>query len=118
MRFLCDVHISFKLVKFLREKGFETIHVNNILNGYRSKDSEISEYCDDFDFILISKDSDFRHSYLLKKVPKKLLWITLGNISNKDLIEVINNCLKPLENLESRPNFMMEIRGTSNYLVY
>jgi predicted nuclease of predicted toxin-antitoxin system len=27
MKFLCDVHISFKLVKHLGALGFETIHV-------------------------------------------------------------------------------------------
>ncbi|MBN1767399.1 MAG: DUF5615 family PIN-like protein, partial [Prolixibacteraceae bacterium] len=32
MRFLCDVHISYKLTKYLIALGFDTIHVNEILD--------------------------------------------------------------------------------------
>ena len=32
MKFLCDVHISYKLVSHLKSMGFETIHVNDILD--------------------------------------------------------------------------------------
>ncbi len=31
MRFICDVHISFKIVRHLNSLGYETIHVNDIL---------------------------------------------------------------------------------------
>jgi len=60
MRFLCDVHISFKVQKHLNSLGFETIHVNNILDSWFSKDSDISKYADENDLIVITKDSDFR----------------------------------------------------------
>ncbi len=32
MKFLCDVHISFKLVKNLRYLGYDVFHVNEILD--------------------------------------------------------------------------------------
>lgn len=89
MKFLCDVHISFKLVKFLNDSGFESIHVNNILNGYYTKDKDICKFADSNDFIVISKDADFRDSFYLKKTPKKFVKINLGNISNQDLISII-----------------------------
>jgi hypothetical protein len=31
MRFLCDVHISYKIANHLNSLGFETLHVNEIL---------------------------------------------------------------------------------------
>lgn len=40
MKFLCDVHISYKLVKFLEKKGFESIHITKILDGSKTKDEE------------------------------------------------------------------------------
>lgn len=38
MKFLCDVHISHKIVAHLKILGFEAIHVNNILDRSESKD--------------------------------------------------------------------------------
>ncbi len=37
-RILCDVHISFKVVKFFESKGYEAVHVNTILDSYYTKD--------------------------------------------------------------------------------
>lgn len=86
MRFLCEVHISYKLSHYLSNKGFHTEHINQILNKWHTADSAIAAYANQNDFILITKDSDFRDSYLLKKSPKKVIKISLGNISNSNLI--------------------------------
>ena len=75
MKFLCDVHISYKVVKFLAKSGFETIHVNQILDGWNTKDKDISEYVDSNDLILLTKDYDFRDSFFIKGTPKKLIKI-------------------------------------------
>jgi predicted nuclease of predicted toxin-antitoxin system len=32
MRVLCDVHIPYRLVNFLRERGVDATHVNRILD--------------------------------------------------------------------------------------
>ena len=90
MRFLCDVHILHKIVKFLSGLGFESIHVNNILDGYYTKDKDICSYADANDLIVITKDSDFRDTFYVKRTPKKRIKINLGNISNNDLAEILN----------------------------
>ena len=51
MKFCCDVHISYKIVKHLRTLGFEAIHVNEILEKWHTKDSAICTYADENDFI-------------------------------------------------------------------
>lgn len=84
MVFLCDMHISIKVVKFIERKGYRCIHVNTILDSWFSKDEDISNYVDKNEIILISKGVDFKNSHFLKKSPKKLIKINLGNISNKD----------------------------------
>lgn len=33
---LCDVHIAYKVVRFFKSKGHEVIHVNDILDGFRT----------------------------------------------------------------------------------
>lgn len=46
MRFLCDVHISYKLVNHLKSSGCEVIHVNEVLNKWYTKDNDICNYAD------------------------------------------------------------------------
>lgn len=110
MKFLCDVHIAFKLVKFIGSKGFECVHVNYILDKWYTKDSDIAEYVDSNDFILISKDSDFKNSHYIKKAPKKLVKINLGNISNTDLLNIFSSVLPELEKVNKTTEvFIIEI---------
>lgn len=61
MNFLCDVHITRKLSKQLAEMG-HIVHVNDILNKWNTRDVEITEYVDNNDLILITKDQDFRNT--------------------------------------------------------
>ncbi len=109
MKFLCDVHISYKVCKFLEQYGHQAIHVNSILNKWFTEDSAICEYADENNNIVITKDEDFRATFLLKKKPKKLIRIILGNISNKTLTETILHCLPTIENLSENEYFFMEI---------
>jgi len=109
MKFLCDVHISFKLVAYLKSLGFDAIHVNEILNKSETKDSEICKYADEADFIVITKDTDFRDSYFIKRTPKKLIKINLGNIPNQDLKVIFLENIAVFEKLYSRPHFLIEI---------
>jgi predicted nuclease of predicted toxin-antitoxin system len=72
MKFLCDVHISFKLVNAICNLGFECNHVNTILDKWYTKDAEIAKFADENDYIIIRKDADFRDSFfLLIKLQKK-----------------------------------------------
>jgi len=109
MRFLCDVHISYKIVKFLSELGYEAIHVNSILDKWYTKDSDICSYADANELIFITKDSDFRDSFFLRKTPKKLIKVSLGNISTNDLIQSLSDILDALERLDLNTSFMIEI---------
>jgi hypothetical protein len=43
MKFLCDVHISYKLMIALNKLGFDCIHVNNILDKWFTKDAAIAQ---------------------------------------------------------------------------
>jgi predicted nuclease of predicted toxin-antitoxin system len=116
MRFLCDVHISYKIVNYLNSCGYETIHVNTILNKWHTKDKDICKYADSNDFILISKDSDFRDSFFVKKTPKKLIKINLGNIPNTQLILIFEEIISDIKKIKSFPYFLVEIdKNTTSY---
>jgi len=113
MKFLCDVHISFKLVRHLRSLGYDVFHVNEILDTWFSSDSLISKFADDNDLIVITKDSDFRNSFYINNSPKKLIKINLGNISNELLIQVITDNLEHFKKLNNSQVFIVEVDKTS-----
>jgi predicted nuclease of predicted toxin-antitoxin system len=90
MKFLCDVHISFKLVKLLQSFGYEAIHVNDLPEKWHTPDEEICRYADEHDLVVISKDADFRNSHFINNTPKKFIHVTLGNISNEELLKIFS----------------------------
>jgi predicted nuclease of predicted toxin-antitoxin system len=116
MRFLCDVHISYKLVKHLENSGFAAIHINTILDKWFTKDKDITTYADINDFIIITKDADFRDSHLLKKQPKKLIKINLGNTSNNRLIELLDELLPKMSTINHHEVFLVELDESGFYL--
>ncbi len=94
MKLLCDVHIPYRLVKFLNNRSITAIHVNRILAKWHTKDSEICRYADKHDYIVISKDTDFRNSHFLRHTPRKLIHVALGNIANSELIKIFDKNLE------------------------
>lgn len=110
MKFLCDVHISLKVSKLIEELGYGCEHVNNILDKWHTKDSDITHYTDSNSLILITKDQDFRNSFLLSRKPKRLIKINLGNISNSELMQIIKNNMNQIVEINSaNESFMIEI---------
>jgi predicted nuclease of predicted toxin-antitoxin system len=109
MKFLCDVHISYKIVNHLIFLGFECIHVNNILDKWYTKDKDICAYADSQNYVVITKDADFRDSFLVGETPRKLIKINLGNISNLELVKIISANIDAITKLGIYKNFMVEI---------
>src|SRR5882724_7305549 len=93
MRALCDVHLSYKLVNFLCSRNIETIHVNQLSGKSSTPDTQITEYADKNELVLISKDEDFMNSHFLQGKPARLIRVTLGNIPNQQLIEIFDQNL-------------------------
>jgi len=115
MKFLCDVHISLKFSKFLSLKGFETIHINNILNSWFTKDKDICNFADQNNYILITKDLDFKNTHFINNTPQKVIRVVLGNISNNELIEIFDKILIQLQEYEQNNKFFyLEIKKNEN----
>lgn len=110
MKFLCDVHIPKKLSKYLEAVGFDSEHVNHILDGCFTADAAISNYVDANGLILITKDRDFKNSHLLMNSPRKLIKVNLGNISNERLIELFDTNIRSIEKVEREfGSFLIEM---------
>lgn len=103
-------------MNYLNSLNFETFHVNKILDSWHTKDDDISSYADTNDLIIITKDHDFRNSFFIKNTPKKLIKISLGNISNLELIRILSENLTSIQKLNNESRFIVEI--DNNYITY
>ena len=106
MKYLVDAQLPPLLCKILASRGLEALHVDDIPNGDEVLDPEIARYADQHELIVISKDIDFYHSYMLKQSPKKLLLITIGNIKNKMLFDIFRQHMKRIDQLYKRYDFI------------
>lgn len=113
MKFLCDVHISYRIVRHIEYLGYEAFHVNEILNKWNTKDKDICIYADKNDLIVLTKDSDFRNSFLISGTPNKLVKINLGNVSTNALRDIISENIESMKLLYSKGAFMIEIDQNS-----
>ena len=94
MKFLIDEQLPQKLASWLNGKGFDAIHADDVPHtAGKLTDIAICKFADEHNRIVITKDEDFWQRYLLMKEPKKLIYVTTGNIKNKDLIQLFDNNL-------------------------
>ena len=97
MKFLLDAQLPGSLRRVFKSAGHEVIHTLDLANGNRTSDSSIAEVADQEDYIVVSKDSDFVISLLLKGTPRRLLQISTGNIPNSELEDLLARNLEAIE---------------------
>jgi predicted nuclease of predicted toxin-antitoxin system len=93
MKFLVDAQLPHYLCKWLRESGHDAVHTRDLLLGNCTPDSEIIRIADSEERVVVTKDSDFVDSCLLRNQPERLLLIATGNIRNTELMRLIMKVL-------------------------
>ena len=96
VKFFIDTQLPPILAKFFAEKQLDTIHTTDFPDGHLLQDSEIVRIAITENRIVVTKDSDFLDNYLLKGAPPKILLLKLGNISNRDLLHVMDLFLEQI----------------------
>ena len=94
MKFLVDAQLPYGLALFLKDKGFDALHTNDLPDKEYTTDSQIRSIAVSENRIVITKDYDFVDLFILKKIPEKLLIVTTGNIKNKKLFSLWKNNLE------------------------
>lgn len=117
MKFICDVHIAYKLVSWLKQKGCECYHINEVFSNPKTTDKEIAEYADMNRLIVVTKDSDFRDSFILKRSPKKLVKLNTGKSSTQQIINLFVNNWQILVTANQQPYFFIETDIYNFYLI-
>ena len=82
MRFLIDAQLPPALASKLAAAGHQAEHVNDIGQG-EATDADIWSYAIETQSVIISKDGDFSVLAKGEQPGAQVVWIRLGNASNK-----------------------------------
>ncbi len=98
MKWLIDAQLPRRLATALAGLGHDVVHTLDLPRGNRTSDSDLCRIADSSGRILVSKDCDFMDSFHVNGTPARLLWITIGNITNTDFLARIALMLPDVEN--------------------
>lgn len=96
MKWLIDAQLPRRLSERLGSLGHDTVHTLALPEGNRTTDAEINRVAVQSGRVVVSKDRDFLDSHLITGLPPQLLWVTVGNISNNDLLALVESLLPSL----------------------
>lgn len=86
--FLVDQQLPRALATFLAERDHDARHIKEYDGGTTMPDSDLPRLADSEDRFVVTKDDDFRISHLLGKPPARLLHVTCGNVTTRDLLSL------------------------------
>ena len=113
MKLLIDAQLPRRLAHQLRAAGFETVHTLDLPDGNRTTDQTLITFSLTEQCVVVTKDSDFVESFLLRHEPWKLLLVSTGNIGNDELLRLFQLNIAQLA--ESFKTFdFIELNRTSN----
>jgi predicted nuclease of predicted toxin-antitoxin system len=111
VRFIVDAQLPKSLSDFLNQQGFDSIHTLDLPDKNKTKDNQIAKRANEEGRIVISKDTDFLESFIVKAEPQKLIIVKTGNIPNRHLLKIFEENLKSIIQMISRSN-LLEISKT------
>jgi hypothetical protein len=90
--------------------GHDAVHVSDLPNGNRSTDAEVIAAADEEGRVVVSKDSDFRLSHLLRGQPSRLLAIVTRQRQQYRLTWVVQHERRS-DSLRARREQLRRVRG-------
>lgn len=113
MKFIIDAQLPIVLRNWLIQQGHDAIHTIDLPIGNSTGDMEVIKIAIDEERIVISKDSDFLKYYLVNNQPEKILMITTGNITNRQLIRLFELNFHKLEMYFQKGKKIIELDNAS-----
>jgi predicted nuclease of predicted toxin-antitoxin system len=89
VKFLVDAQLPRRLARWLVAQGFDARHTLDLPDGNASTDDQVIEYAELEGRIIVTKDSDFVQSHILRSRPGRLWLVSTGNTSNAALESLI-----------------------------
>ena len=93
MRFLVDAQLPQSFCAWLEQAGHDARHTLHLPNGNRTTDQALVGIADQEGRVVVTKDADFVQSLLIAGRPQRLLLISTGNASNKELERLVRAAL-------------------------
>ena len=90
MRLLFDQNLSRHLVRDLAVEYPDSCHVTDA-GLDTATDAEIWAWAGEHDYVIVSKDSDFRQLAFLHGPPPKAVWLRMGNVSTVDIADALRD---------------------------
>ena len=88
MKLLFDENLSYRLVSMLGDEYPGSRHVRDV--DLRATDDErIWEYARSAQFVIVSKDTDFRERSYVHGAPPKVVWLSVGNAGTETIAELM-----------------------------
>jgi len=113
MKFIVDAQLPERLKFWLIENGHEAIHTNDLPEKHLTLDTQIIDYAEKENRIVVTKDSDFYKYHLIKGVPKRLLFVTIGNVVNRELVRLFELNFPKIEQYFASGNNVIEFSNNS-----
>jgi predicted nuclease of predicted toxin-antitoxin system len=85
MKFIVDAQLPRRMSGWLNGAGCDAVHTLDLPDGNQTTDTRIIEIAEYESRVVVTKDADFVTTHTLSGRPSKLLLISTGNISNRDL---------------------------------
>ena len=106
MKFIVDAHLPFGIVQAMRADGHDAAHTRELPAGNATSDAEICRIAGVEGRVVVTKDSDFYDSMLLRQQPAKLLLVRVGNMLKRDLAQLFAKRQKELVSLLEQNDFV------------
>jgi len=106
MKFLIDAQLPRRLSIHLGQAGFEATHTLDLPDGNQTTDRALIDFSFSAQAVVVTKDSDFVESFLLRREPWKLLLVSTGNIGNNELVKLFETNIGQIANAFSTFDFL------------
>jgi len=114
MKYIVDAQLPKKLSKWMNSNGYEAIHTLDLPAKNDTQDLEIIRISTEIDdSVVVSKDKDFPDYRFIKGLPYRLLWITTGNIINKELFAMFERVFAQIDHEFKEGKLFIELSNDS-----
>jgi len=109
VKFIVDNQLPVSLAQYLRKRGFDCQHVLEVGLG-DVLDSEICQYAEVQERIIISKDEDFFYLAKQRAAKIRVIWVRLGNCRTSALLAAFERSWPTVESSLKAGDRIIEIR--------